>query len=157
AIGVFADSTMPRGSNTSAELASVTFMSMASSLSFSERARAVGTPVVRGACGRIDRLEDRRAHVTPARNEGREAAGLSAHDEEMDIVDRRHDRDAAVGIPLQPLRQVAVVHLAVTVIARDRTKGVARVHPEIMADVRAGPAGLRDGPGVLETQHHRAM
>src|SRR3954468_4210703 len=116
-----------------------------------ERAHAVGASVVCRTSGAIDGLEDRRAHVTPAGNEGREASGMSTHDEEVDVVGRGYDRDAAVGVPLQPLRKVAVVHLAVTVIARDCLEGIARVHPKIVADVRTGPTRLGDCLRMLET------
>src|SRR3984957_8104492 len=158
AIGVFADSTTPRGSNTVTEFASVTFINMSVSSCFSlERASAVGTSVVGRTGSGIDRLEHRRAHVTPTGNEGRETSGVSAHDEQVDVVGGGHDRDAGVGIALQPLRKVAVIDLAVAVVAGDQAERVAGIHPEVMADVGAGPAGLGDRLRMFETEHDGAV
>ena len=35
-------------------------------------------------------------HMAPAGDEGREAAGLAAYHEQMDVVGARHDRDAGI-------------------------------------------------------------
>src|SRR5262249_2188294 len=69
-----------------------------------KRTGAPGASVVGGTCGRIDGLQDGSTHMAPSRNEGREPAGMSPHDEEMNIVRGRNDRDPAVGIALEPLR-----------------------------------------------------
>src|SRR5262249_44464530 len=134
AIGIFVETTEPRGSNTSAEFASVTFINMAASPDNLKRACAVGAAVVGGSHW-VDRLEHRRAHVAPAGNEGGEASGASAHHEQMDVVGRGHDRDPRVRIALEPFRQVPVIDLAIAVIARDGAEGIARIHPEVITDV----------------------
>src|SRR5262249_4391611 len=121
AIGVFADSTMPRGSKTSTEFESITFINIFCFLrSSSKSARAVGASIVHRTCGRIDRLEHRRAHVAPAGNESREAPGMSAHDKEVDVVGRGYDRNPRVRIALHPLRQGAVGDFAVAMVSGDQ-------------------------------------
>src|SRR5688500_239902 len=54
-----------------------------------------------------DLTQDRRGHVAPPRDEGREASRLAADHEEVDVLRARHDRDARLRVALVPDRQVA--------------------------------------------------
>src|SRR5574341_768792 len=102
----------------------------------------------------FDFAQHGRAHVAPARDEGREAPGLAADDEQVDVLRARHDRDVRVELALVPDREAAVVDLAVAVVEGELAELVARVHPQVVLDVVALPAVLGDRGGVLGSQHH---
>src|SRR5262245_28225185 len=75
-----------------------------------------------GAClqSRIDFAdgsEHRRTHVAPSGNEGGKTSSVSTNDKEMDPVRALDHRNAAVRVALVPLREIAIVDLAVAVIA----------------------------------------
>src|SRR5215813_8658464 len=72
----------------------------------------------------VDAAENGTAHVTPAGDEGREAAGLAARDEQVDVVGARHDGDARVELALVPDREIAVVDSTVPVLERESAEPV---------------------------------
>src|SRR5512146_323863 len=63
---------------------------------FSEIARAVDADGRAVAAGAVDAAQHWRGHVAPAGDEGGEAAGGAADDEQVDVVGARHDRDVRV-------------------------------------------------------------
>src|SRR5919197_208256 len=109
ASGVGSTSTTPRGSNT--------LCRPPRSCSLNARpppldgARAVRAQRAARRVPSVERSQHGRAHVAPARDEGREAAGVPARDEEVDVVGARDDGDAGIEVAPVPDRQGAVVHL----------------------------------------------
>src|SRR5438874_13101084 len=114
-------STFPRGSNTRSYASLM-------SLSNSQIARAVDADGRAIAAASFDAAQDRRRHVAPARDKGRETSGRAADDKQVDVVGARHDRDARLQFALVPARQVAVVDPAVTVVEGELAGQVPGVH-----------------------------
>src|ERR1700716_3614449 len=143
-------STCPRGSKTRSYASLM-------SLSNSQIAGAVDADGRAVAAASFDAAQDRRRHVAPARDKGRETSGRAADHEQMDVIGARHDRDARLQFALVPARQVAVVDPAVTVVEGEPAEQIPRVHVQVVADVVPRPAFAGDGFRMFRTDHPRAM
>src|SRR5436305_12288038 len=143
-------STCPRGSNTRSYASLM-------SLSNSQIAGAVDADGRAVAAASFDAAQDRRRHVAPARDKGRETPGRAADDKEMDVVGARHDRDTRLQFALVPARQVAAVDAAVAMVEAQLAEQIPGVHVQVVAHIMPGPAFAGDRLRVLGADDDGAM
>ena len=95
--------------------------------------------------------------MTPTRNEVRKSPGVTANDKEMNPVRVFNDGNPAIGLSLEPFRQVPVVDLTIAAPPGMRLEAITGMQIQITSDIGPGPSGASNRPGLLKADGHHAI